>query len=457
MLSKVKAGLANALTPGEPCLIGVSGGADSVALLHALTELGHQPHVCHLNHSLRGKSSDGDTNFVRDLARHYRLPCEIKSEDVAAYAKKGRLSLEDAARQVRYSFFSSVSKQTGIQKLLLAHTSDDQAETVLFRLLRGAGPTGLTGISPQRQLGALHVIRPLIQVSRNEILDYLEEHNLSYREDSSNADTRFTRNRIRLELLPLLEREFNPSVRTVLLQTATILGDEDRYLEEIVRHEFYPKVILDNSIQIPEFLKSPVPIQRRLLRRWLSRHPEMALNLSFQHIEAVRVLANRSSVHAELHLPFGLIVYREYELLKKKVDQFKEPPHDSQWPIQVDGETIIQELDLRLHSKMLTSIPRFQNNRHIECFDLDKLGTKLFVRTRQRADRIQLLGMTQEKKLHDLFIDEKIPVRTRSSVPILCKADGSIIWVIGLRIADQFKVTKSTKNVLQIQAESVRG
>src|ERR1017187_8834409 len=219
MLSKLQAALAKTLAPGEALLVGVSGGPDSVALLSILVELGWRPHVCHLNHQLRGADSNADAEFVKQLAARYDLPSTIEACMVTPD--------ENRARRPRQVCFGRVAERSCFKKLVLAHTADDQVETFLLRLLRGAGVPGLIGIWPERQFGTLRVIRPMLKVRRRDIMEYLEAKKLTYREDKSNADTRFARNRIRHELLPLLEREYNPSIRDVLLNTAEILRDED--------------------------------------------------------------------------------------------------------------------------------------------------------------------------------------------------------------------------------------
>jgi tRNA(Ile)-lysidine synthase len=189
MTLKLQQALSKLLVPDEPLLVGVSGGPDSVALLDALVKLGWRPHICHLNHQLRGAESDADAEFVRQLATHYDLPSTIESRKVGGD--------EDSARRARHEFFARVSTATGIKKIALAHTADDQVETFLLRLLRGAGVPGLIGIWPERQLGTVRVIHPMLKVRRSEVLEYLREQGLKYREDASNADTRFMRNRIR--------------------------------------------------------------------------------------------------------------------------------------------------------------------------------------------------------------------------------------------------------------------
>jgi tRNA(Ile)-lysidine synthase len=255
------------LAPSEPLLVGVSGGADSVTLLDCLVQSGYRPHVCHLNHQWRGAESDADAEFVRDLAGKYELPVTIESRKIAGD--------EDGARQARLEFFESVAQRTGIHTLALAHTADDQVETFLLRLVRGAGPAGLAGIRAEKRIGSLRIVRPLLKVRRAEVLEYLRAQGLKWREDSSNTNRQFLRNRIRHELLPLLERDYNPGIREVLLRTAEILRAEAE--------------------------ADPVAAERRAIRQ-----------LGFEQVEAIRQLA----MGDEVSLPDGVVVYRDYDGLK---------------------------------------------------------------------------------------------------------------------------------------------
>jgi tRNA(Ile)-lysidine synthase len=328
---------------------------------------------------------------------------------------------EDAARQARLNFFEAVASRTGIHKLALAHTADDQAETFLLRLLRGAGVTGLVGILEQRQLGSLCILRPLLKVRRDEVVEYLKSRQLTWRKDASNADRQFLRNRIRHELLPLLEREYNPRIRDVLLRTAELLRDEDELLTKLAE-----------AVEMETLWNQPVALQRRVLRLWLGE------GLDFEHVEAVRQLAPG----AEAMLPGGLIVYREDDTLRKASRSELERV-TGRWPLNLAGETAVRELGVRL-------VVGSEGER----FDADALGTGSFLRTWENGDRFQPLGMTGEKKLQDFFVDEKIPRHSRGRVPLLCAADGRIAWVVGHRIAEPFKVTEQTRRVLRI---GVRG
>jgi tRNA(Ile)-lysidine synthase len=463
MLSKIQSSLAKLLAPGERLLIGVSGGSDSVALLDALVQSGWRPHVCHLNHKLRGAESDADAEFVRDLARRYELAVTIAERDVAAMAAQEKVSLEDAARHARHGFFSDAARRTGVHKLALAHTADDQVETLLLRLLRGTGAPGLVGIWPERQIGVLRVVRPMLGVRRTEVLEYLRAQGLKFREDSSNSDVRFTRNRVRHELLPLLEREFNPAIREVLLRTAEILRDEDSYLTRHVMEAFYSTVCRDDVVNVKALADYPVAVQRRLLRSWLGAEDGNGPHFAFEQIEAIRELAQSESPSAQLDLPDDLVVYREYEELKKARRADLEPVQ-GRWQLNLEGETVIRELEVTMvcHPEPVEGSQdgkagalRFaQGGKQSECFDADTLGTAPSIRTWQEGDRFQPLGMHEEKKLQDFFVDEKIPRLQRGRVPLVCASDGRIAWVVGHRLADPFKVTDTTRRVLRLRMKS---
>jgi tRNA(Ile)-lysidine synthase len=438
------------LTRDEPLLVGVSGGPDSVALLDVLVKSGWHPHICHLNHQLRGADSDADAEFVRQLAARYDLPSTIEACKVARD--------EDSARRARHDFFARVSEATGIKKLALAHTADDQVETFLLRLLRGAGVPGLVGIWPERQIGPVRVIRPMLKVRRAEVLEYLRSHGLQFREDASNADTAFTRNRIRHELLPLLEREFNPAIRDVLLRTAEILRDEDFYLLQHVTQRFYMTVCQNDAVNVKALVSCPTAVQRRLLRFWLGGEGEDGPQFGFDQIEAIRELAQSDSPGGQLDVLEDLVVYREYDQLKK-AHRAELQPVTGKWLLNLEGETMVRELEVGFVVE--TSVKRQGGvkppHSKEEEFDADTLGTTPFFRTWENGDRFQPLGMSSEKKLQDFFVDEKVPRRSRGRVPLLCAADGRIAWVVGHRMAEPFKVTERTRRVLRIKVETVQG
>jgi tRNA(Ile)-lysidine synthase len=315
MLAKLRLTLAN----DQPLLIGVSGGADSVALLHALVQLGYRPHVCHLNHQWRGAESDADAEFVRQIADEFGLPVSVESRVVARD--------ENAARQARLQFFESVAARTSIHVLALAHTADDQVETFLLRLLRGAATPGLAGMRSEQQIGSLRIVRPMLNVRRAEVLEYLRAHGLQWHEDTGNLNRKFLRNRVRHELLPLLEREFNPAIRDVLLRTAEVLRDEDELLARFA------------AADIQSLHDQPVALQRRMLRAWLG-------DIGFEHIESIRQLATG----AEVTLPGGVVVRRQSDRLEI-VEQTE--PVGGRWPLNLGGETRIPELGVSFRCQIV--------------------------------------------------------------------------------------------------------
>jgi tRNA(Ile)-lysidine synthase len=457
MLETVNLALARLLRPGEALLAGVSGGADSVALLDILVRGGWRPHVCHLNHQLRGNAAETDAAFVRRLAGHHQLACTIESRDVTRFAADHGYSLEQGARHARLEFFEAVAARTGIGKLALAHNADDQVETFLMRLLRGAGVPGLVGIWPERQIGSLRVIRPLLGARREAIRDYLAARGLAWREDQTNADRRFIRNRIRHELLPMLEREFNPAIREVLARTAEILRDEDFYLLHHVARRYYMAVCRDDAVNVRALADCPVAVQRRLVRFWLGGETEHGPRYSFEQIEAVRQLALADAPGGQVDLPDELVAWREYDWLRKAHRRELQPLR-GEWPVALEGTTRVRELNTEFVAARIAApaaAARARSARPARCeeqFDLDTLGAGLVVRTWRQADRFQPLGMSQPKKLQDFFVDEKIPRHKRHRLPVLCAGDGRVVWVVGHRIADPFKITAQTRRILKLRA-----
>jgi tRNA(Ile)-lysidine synthase len=281
----------------EPVLIGVSGGRDSVALLHALATRGHRLIVAHLDHALRPESAD-EARFVELLAARLACECVAQRENVAARAKRTKRSIETAAREARHAFFEKIARMRGVRALVLAHHADDQVETFLFNLLRGSGGAGLGAMRPRSQLGGLEVFRPLLGTWRDEIDRYVARHGIEFREDLSNTDPRHTRNRIRHEIVPMLARAFGREVRGALLRSAEILRDEDDFLVSL------PQLAMACTEQLSarELRELPVAIQRRVLLAWLRARG--VPQVGFAEVELVRaLLAGRG---AKVNLPGAL-------------------------------------------------------------------------------------------------------------------------------------------------------
>jgi tRNA(Ile)-lysidine synthase len=466
MLSKIKQLIAERglWKQGEPILVGVSGGPDSVALLDALMQLRRDRSgvtVCHLNHQLRGGASDEDAEFVRQLAAKYGLPVDIRSRDVKQLAAEKNVSVEMAARMARLEFFQSLAHGTGIGKVALAHTADDQVETVLLRLLRGAGREGLSAMEPLSTHGAkLTLMRPMLTVWRDEVMEYLRERNLSFREDETNRDETILRNRVRHTLLPMLEREFGASTKEALRRAADIFGEEDRLLEAMAETRF--KSIEDGEqLDIRELLREDVSLQRRIVRRWLMSQTAFA-NLTMERVEAVLWLASESAGTARVDVGGGHLVARVYDKLVfvKSDEELALPaPSVAEETLFVPDSLHVSSLGFRFSAQV---VPRevweaarqagLSSESLTVFFDADKLPQQWFtLRSWREGDRFQPLGMSGEKKLQDFFVDEKVPQPQRARVPLLT-CGGLIAWVVGYRIADWAKVTEKTTRIVKVSA-----
>lgn len=295
-------------TPDTPALVGVSGGRDSVALLHALVECGWRNLIaCHLDHSLRESSAE-DARFVSDLGARFGVAVEIAREDVLARSQQRQQSVETAAREARYEFFARVAQERGASLLFLAHHADDQAETFLFRLLRGSGMSGLQAMQAEvsREVNGvqLRIVRPLLSVWRDEIDSYIAEHALPFREDSSNTDPRFTRNRLRHEIIPALEASFGRNVRRALWRAAEISEAENQFFTSL------PELSqpMAEELNVAEVRAKPLAIQRRLLHRWLRKRG--VRDVSFDDVENVRLLLEGGSP-AKINLAGGVHARRQ--------------------------------------------------------------------------------------------------------------------------------------------------
>jgi len=454
----------NKLVSSQHCLlVAVSGGPDSVCLLHILVklreELGIRLHVAHLNHQLRGAESEADAQYVSDLARRLDIPATIEQREVRAYQVQQHLSLEEAAREVRYTFLAQVAKSIGANRVAVGHTADDHIETILMHLIRGTGTRGLQGLQPSSpwpySRSNLTVIRPLLSVSRRETAGYCHNHQFMPRIDASNLSLSPLRNRIRHQLLPLLE-SYNPRVAEALLRTARIAVDDlafidketSRLWDKIVRKQGNT-IILDKA----DFLKQPLSLKRYLLRRAIGDLLGNLKDIEARHIEEI-IDALTKQAGKILSLPGGLIFsieYNRYLIGSDPAALSLFPVLDVEFPLKLPGETVLPGWRIGV-----TIIRREQMTAKDEdftaYFDLDKIGDKLLVRPRQPGDRFQPLGMSQPKKLGEFMIDAKIPSAWRQRIPLVCSPK-HILWVVGWRIDERVKVTDNTKQILCLKFE----
>jgi len=447
-------------------LVAVSGGPDSVCLLHILAglqgELGMNLHIAHLDHQLRGAESAADAKYVADLAHRLNIPATIEQRDVEAFKARQHLSLEEAAREVRYTFLAEVARSIGASRVAAGHTIDDHIETILMHLIRGTGTRGLRGLEPSTPWPStpneLIIIRPLLEVSRQETADYCHHHRLAPRIDASNLSLSPLRNRIRLQLLPLL-RSYNPRVDKALLRTARIAGDDLAYLEkEVVRLWDRIAQKQEGAITLGKkrFLELPSALKRHLLRKAIEELLGNLKDIEARHIEEI-LAALTKPAGKRISLPGGLIFSIEYDryLLAPDIAALSPfPVLEAEVPLKIPGETCLSgwRIEATIMDASVVKGMGLIDNASTAHFDLDKTGDKLTVRLRQSGDRFQPLGMSQPKKVGEFMIDVKIPQSWRQRIPLVCSPQ-HILWVVGWRIDDRVKVTEATKQVLRLEFE----
>ncbi len=445
-----------------PLLVAVSGGPDSVCLLDILVKLQDKLnirlHVAHLNHQLRGAESEADAQYVAELAHRLGVPATIGQRDVKAYRREHHASLEEAAREVRYAFLAETARKVGADRVAVGHTRNDNIETILMHLLRGTGTRGLRGLQPNSRWpssdGGINIIRPLLPVSRQETADYCQAHRLAPRLDSSNLSLSPLRNRIRLELLPLLQ-SYNPQVTEALLRTAAIADDElalwekeSAQLWSRLAQKQGDTIILDKA----ELLKLPPARQRHLLRQAIAEQLSSLKDIEMRHIESIMaVLAKPAG--KRLSLPGGLVFtvdYRHYRLGPDSASQSPFPALKGEFILKLPGETALPGWRVVATITSPAIVEGKPGNDLNACLDFDKTGSKVVVRCRQAGDRFQPLGLSQPKKLGEFMIDAKIPRPWRQRVPVVSSPQ-HILWLVGWRIDDRVKVTPNTKRVLRLE------
>lgn len=429
-------------------LVAVSGGADSVALLAALARLQSrqgipaQLFVAHLNHQLRGAESDGDETFVRELAARFELAALSERIDVAAAAAMTGQNLEATARRLRYDFLRRAAEACGAGYVFTAHTLDDQAETVLLRLLRGSGAEGLRAIHQRMALSEqVQLLRPLLTVTRAEVLEHCAAYQLSFRTDGSNLSLEFTRNRVRHELLPLL-RTFNPRCAEILARTAKLLTEDEEYLKGAMSKALSQATGEDTRLGV-SFLRTLAPaIQRRVLRAWVQTESQFDLQLEVAHSTALEKLLEQGQSGRRVDLPGGWQVAREFDWLRLlKADEARQMESA---PVILQAETAVRfgayEFFLRRnlsHREATQALAKWPPGWAALLREGTALAT-LQLRTRQPGDAYVPQGRQRAVKLKNLLMRGKIPQTERAAYPLMVTAAGQIVWAPGLPVASAF-------------------
>ena len=436
------------LASGEKIVAGASGGSDSMALLIALDELREwypdiNVIVSHVNHGLRGRESDTDAEFVREAAENLGFAFECVRVDTEAFRKSRGLSLEDAARRLRYDFFKDIAAKRSAQKIATAHTLNDQAETVIMRLIRGSASQGLSGIRPLSG----NLIRPLINVTKDEARSYLHSKGVSWREDSSNSSERFLRNRVRKELIPMLEK-FNPSVQRVLSRAAAVYAEEADFISDQAERKFkilFHKVAGGVFGRAKDLLDEPPAIRFSLMRKSILALKLNLDSISSKHLFSIDEALKSKKSSAEFDLPGGIIFYSGYgNFFFARKDEFQ---NSLRGLIEGCGSSRISE-DLEITAELTSDLSLWEKP-NVGYFPPEKVDFPIKIRSFIEGDRFVPLGMSGTKKLKNFFIDEKIPKFIRKKVPVFETRNG-IIWLGGLRTDERFKADQKKAPWLRI-------
>jgi len=435
-------------SPNDTVIIAVSGGADSICLLNVLILLKEYKLdiiVAHVNHCLRGEESDRDADFVKQVSNDNGLGFELLVENASAFKKEVGKSIEESARIIRYRFFEVLTKKYNAQKVATAHTVDDQIETVFMRLLRGSGLKGLSGIPFFR---APNIVRPLLEISKEEIKEFLTQNKIQWVEDSTNTEVEYFRNRIRHKLIPVL-KELNPNVSDSILRTSELFSEKDLFISEhtntLFRKIFIKRADSFYAGDLKKFNKVHRYIRFTLIREAIRRINEDLLNIDFDHVKSVLELLSSKKVSGEVNLPKDIILAKSYEKFivthKSKIN----PKYS--YKIDSFGEYKFEHVFFRIKK---VKVKKFDLGNNVALIDPQKFKFPVKIRNFRPGDKLVPLGMKGEKKLKDFFIDEKIPRYLRKLFPIFV-INGEIAWVGELRLSEKFRVRVKGKEAVKIE------
>lgn len=439
------------ISPGDRILIAVSGGMDSVLLLYLLNkykkELGIDIEAAHINHMLRAKESDKDQELVKRLTSKWHIPFHTINIDIRKISKNNKWSIEEGARKLRYEYLKILKEEFGFNKIAVAHHHKDQAETILMHLIRGTGAEGLRGMFIDKD----DIVRPLLNITREEIEKKIKELELEYRTDKSNLQTRYARNRIRIKLLPILKK-YNPQIENNLVKTGEIIREDNNFIETEVL-KYYNKYIQvkDNYMIIDEKIKQlHLAIRRRLL---IKAYKELSHKyLEYKYVEKADEYIKRdpNKQNKKLGLPNGVNLYTYKDVLI--LDMRKKPVIQDNEEILIDKPGCYKYADKGLNLEIITEIPtkdiytkRGSDEGYV---DFDKLTWPLKIRNRKAGDTFFVIGDKSERKLKKILIDKGIEVSKRNTIPFITDKDGEIIFIPGIGISDLFKIDDNTATIL---------
>ena len=456
VVNKVKAFVIenNLIQNGDKVLVALSGGPDSVCLLNILFNLRNDFNIeiagAHVNHMLRGEEALKDEDYARDICNNLGIKFFSKRIDIDKISKQKGISQELAGREERYKFFDLISNENGYNKIAVAHNANDQAETIIMNIMRGTGLEGLCGIRSKREGG---IIRPILCLSREEIEYYCDTNNLKPRIDKSNLENIYSRNKVRLEILPYMKNNFNKDIIETINRMVNLLQIDNDFIEKKCNN-YYKKYCINNEKELI-ISKDAFSIEKAILTRIIKKafieFTGKYNNFEMKHIYEV-ISLSRNSTNKKINVPHGVIaenIYGDIYLRFKEMEskKYQEVVLSKN---ELDGKCI----DFEGYSVSFNIIDNkknieFSNNLLIKFFDYDKIKEKLIIRKRLNGDKIIPLGMKGSKKVKDIFIDLKIPIEKRNNVPILC-FDDELAWLVGYKVSESFKITKETRKIIRI-------
>ena len=442
----------NLIKKGDTIILGVSGGPDSMALLYSLNKikgsLGFDIIVAHLNHGTRGLESDRDQEFVEKISQELKLEYFKKKVAMVDYAKKNKLSEEEAGRKLRYDFFKDISKNYPNSKIAVAHNLNDQSETLLMRIIRGTGIDGLKGI----EMKTNQIIRPLLNIKREEIEEYISHNNIKTVLDHTNLLPMYTRNKIRLELIPYIEENFNKNIVDALWRLSKIADMENDFIEELVEENYkimlksreIECIILDGVL----FKDKHICLQTRIIRRAISDLLGSNQGYGEEHINLLLNLFIEGKTGKKIDLPHNIIGYIDYDSLVIKIGK-EEEVKGYKHKLSI-GCNYIPEIGISLKLDLLDNIGELRESKYTKFYDYDQVIGDIYLRSRETGDRFSPYGMKGSKKLKDIFINDKISREDRDNIPLLSD-EKNILWIVGYRNSSFYKVEDSTKKILKVE------
>ncbi len=447
----------NLINLNDNIIVGVSGGPDSMMLLHVLKGfkeyMNFNIFVAHINHGVRGKDADNDEKFVENICERWNLPFYSKKVNMDEYAKLRKISSEEAGREIRYNFFREIANKIGNAKIAVAHNKNDQVETAIMRFIRGTGIDGLKGMDYING----DIIRPVLDIERDKIEKYCEENNIEYRTDWTNNKPIYGRNKIRLELIPYIEENLNNGLINTVYRTTQIMRTDSNFLNECA-YRAYKKVLkreLNDNIVLYTDMFNDLhdALKSRIIRICINKIKGNIKGLQEKHIRYIIDIANKNTTGNSIDIIKGIKVivkYQEIVIGKKSVDSLKK---NKRFKLRLNnGKNHIKELDSVIECKIISAnkVDIIVKDNFIKYFDYDKINNVLYLRNRNPGDRFNPLGMKGSKKLKDFFIDEKVLREERDTIPLVCDGD-NIIWVVGYRISESYKIDSNTKNILMVK------